>query len=102
YRTTSQTDPSANRSTTGQFIVLPDLRDRVSVGKGDMGGSSSGRINSSVINSSLIGNSGGTDRHVLTIAEMPSHNHGGATGASGAHNHTQNGATSVGSGAATS
>lgn len=77
YRTTSQIDPSANRSTTGQFIVLPDLRGRVGAGKDDMGGSASNRITTagSGINGVMLGSSGGGQQHLLTINEIPSHTH---------------------------
>lgn len=43
YRSTSSTSPSANRSTTGAFIVLPDARGRFSRGWADDGSLDSGR-----------------------------------------------------------
>lgn len=90
YRTTSQTNPSDNRSTSGQFIVLPDFRGRVGAGKDDMGGSAANRMTmaGSGVNGGLIGGSGGLQDHVLTIPQIPSHNHGGSTTGSGAHNHS--------------
>lgn len=54
-------------------IYIPDLRDRVSVGKGDMGGSAAGRL--TVVDSTKVGNSGGEEKHVLSEAEMPIHKH---------------------------
>jgi microcystin-dependent protein len=82
YRTTSQTDPSANRSTSGQFIVLPDLRGRVSAGVDNMGGTAADRITTagSGVNGNLIGSSAGQQAISLTIEQMPSHDHGGSTG----------------------
>lgn len=92
YRTTSQTDPSANRSTTGQFIVLPDLRGRVGVGKDNMGGTNANRVGSfsGFTPGTPLGESGGGEVHTLTINEMPAHSHGNTTQPSGGHDHTRN------------
>src|SRR5690606_26296400 len=84
YRTTSQTNPSANRSTTGQYIVLPDLRGRVGAGKDDMGGANAGRIDA-VIFSSVLGASGGEELVVLSESQLPAHSHTGTTNSSGEH-----------------
>jgi len=56
----------------------PDLRNRFIVGAGDKYD---------------IGATGGEDTHVLTIAEMPAHNHTGSTNSTGAHTHTVRGGT---------
>jgi len=58
----------------GTHFTLPDLRDRMPLGKG--------------ITFTVLGAVGGEINHVLSLAEMPSHGHTGTTSASGAHNHT--------------
>jgi len=63
---------------------LPDLRGRVSAGRDNMGGSAAGRLNASVAGS-VLGAAGGAQAHVLSLGEMPLHNHGGITTASGAY-----------------
>jgi len=68
---------------------VPDMRDRVPVGKGDMGGTDAGRI---VDASSLtLGGSLGTELHTILTAELPSHAHSitltGTTGTTGSHSH---------------
>lgn len=87
YRTTSQTDPSANRSTSGQYIVLPDLRGRVGAGKDDMGGAPSGRIDVLLGQQNIIGGTGGLSAYQLTIPDLPVHNHGGKVSMGGVHQH---------------
>ena len=70
---------------TSHFII-PDLRGRVIAALDNMGGGSAGRITSP--EGDLLGNGGntvnfGSEEHILTIAQMPSHGHGGVlTGSS--------------------
>lgn len=53
--------------------LRPDRRERVAAGKGNMGGTSSpGRLDSAT----TLGATQGSKNHVLTIAQMPAHNHG--------------------------
>ena len=59
---------------------LPDLRGRAVAGKDNMGGSAASRLTNSGtgnpgINGSTLGAAGGSDRHTLTEAQMPAHNH---------------------------
>lgn len=71
-------------------IQLPDLRGRALAGLDDMGQSAAGRLNAAVVatgDATTLGSSGGEDRHTLTLAESPAHDHGGTTGSAGAHNH---------------
>jgi microcystin-dependent protein len=101
-------------------FMVPDLRGRVTAGKDDMGGTPASRLTNSGtgnpgINGSVLGAAGGLDRHIVTLAETPSHTHtvyddtiagltpaattmfcggeagreSGAVGSSSAHNNTQ-------------
>lgn len=75
---------NGNGSTT---FNLPDLRGRVVAGKDNMGGANAGRLSFFGAVARAIGGVFGSASHVLTIGEMPSHNHGGSSGSSGSHNH---------------
>lgn len=72
--------------TAAQFR-LPDMRGRVAAGKDNMGGTSADRLVESVggpgINGDVLGAAGGADRHTLTVAQMPYHNHPPAAGMAG-------------------
>jgi microcystin-dependent protein len=57
---------------------LPDLRGRVAAGKGNMGGTESGRLNTYV--ASTLGAAGGAQSHALALTELPSHSHSGTGG----------------------
>jgi microcystin-dependent protein len=69
----STTYGSGDGSTT---FNLPDMRGRVVAGKDDMGGSAASRLTSTVLTASnTLGATGGTQTHILTTAEIPSHQH---------------------------
>lgn len=69
---------------------VPDLRGRVIAGLDNMGGSDAGRL-SIIPGRNTLGGTGGADQHVLTIGQMPVHDHGGSTLPAGAHTHTPSG-----------
>ncbi len=106
---------SGDGSTT---FNLPDLRGRVIAGQDDMGGASANRLTdqSGGLDGDVLGDTGGSETHTLTVAEMPSHSHAtirrvsgslsyvndagtgspsltshntGSTGGGGAHNNVQ-------------
>lgn len=60
---------------------LPDKRGRASFGKDNMGGTSANLLTDQTggLNGDTLGDTGGAETVALTIAQMPSHNHGGST-----------------------
>lgn len=75
----STTFGSGDGSTT---FNIPDLRDRVVVGKGNMGGSAASRITSTHFggdNTTTLGNVGGDDGTALAQANLPNVNFSGAS-----------------------
>jgi microcystin-dependent protein len=70
-------------SVDGTHFNIPDFRGRVAV----MVDGAAGRLSAN----DAIGNSGGEEKHVLTIAELAAHSHGGVTGTHNQdHTHTMN------------
>lgn len=57
---------------------LPDLQGRVVAGKDDMSGSSANRLTDQTggLNGDTLGDTGGTESHTLTTAQLPAHSHG--------------------------
>jgi microcystin-dependent protein len=59
-------------------FVLPDLRGRTPIGNGNLNGTGT---------SYPLGSKGGSESHVITISEMPSHTHTGTISDAGNHTH---------------
>jgi microcystin-dependent protein len=61
------------------------------LGLDTMGNTAAGRaagVPTSIGDATTPGSRIGETRHTISIGEMPSHDHGGSTGAAGAHSHT--------------
>jgi microcystin-dependent protein len=56
---------------------IPDLRGRVVAGQDDMGGSSANRLTDQTggLNGDTLGDTGGSETHTLSTAQMPAHTH---------------------------
>ena len=56
---------------------LPDLRGRVVAGQDDMGGSSADRLTDQTggLNGDTLGDTGGSETHTLSTAQLPAHTH---------------------------
>lgn len=71
-------------------ITLLDQQGRDRRGVDGMGTTATGRLTTATITTGLptqVGSTGGTETVTLTEAQIPVHNHTGATGSNGAHTH---------------
>jgi len=68
-----RTRNSTSDYTSNKTITLPDFRNRVPAGLGDMGNSDAARLTSSFFGASgiVLGNSGGAESQPLSIAQLP-------------------------------
>ena len=85
---------------TATTFHVPDLLGRVPAGVDALqGGTAASRltVGGAVIKTAL-GESGGTETHALTTAQLAAHTHTGTTASNGSHTHTYNDAMNGGSG----
>lgn len=76
---TFRRSPYGNGDGTTTFNV-PDIRGREIAGKDDMGGTSANRLTNPAstlngIDGDVLGNAGGSETHVLTVAQLAAHTH---------------------------
>ena len=78
----------------GTTFGIPDMRGRTVAGVDNMGGTAANILTATVLNSAnTLGATGGTQTHILTEAQMPSHTHtqNAHTHIQDPHNHTLRG-----------
>ena len=82
---------------------VPDLRGRTVAGKDNMGGTSADRLTdqSGGLDGDVLGDTGGTETHTLTTAEMPAHTHSVPSGGNTSSNYALGGPAGSQSGAQT-
>lgn len=87
YHATSDADPSDNRSISGTYLVLPDLRAVVSAGRSNMGGTERDLLDN--FDADELGAQFGSQEHALTVPELAEHTHtvSGTASSAGAHTH---------------
>ena len=82
---------SAYTGAAGLNYTLPDLRGRLPMGAGSgvgLNSSGTGAPSGTAQTARTMGQWLGEETHLLTTAEMPSHNHTANTGSAGSHSHT--------------
>ena len=84
--------PNAGTEVWGvNTVQLPDMRGRVAIGA-----DAAIPLVNLDSNSDIVGNTAGVYEHVLTVGQMPGHNHGGGSFASATHTHNHSHTHSVG------